>query len=101
MSDEPATFVNAIEVDAADLDALLDALRDGLDRVVRHRPGFVSAELLVDATGTRVLNVARWRRAADAAATREDPEAARSAARVAALATAVEPGIFHLVHAVG
>lgn len=43
---------------------LLDLLRANAEEVLRHQPGFVTAELLASADGTMVVSHARWSGAA-------------------------------------
>lgn len=97
MADTPVTFVNAFEVEPARQAELVAALTEALDQVIRQRPGFIKARLLVSLDGRTVINEAVWADADAVAATREDPAAAEHAARAAALATA-RPGVFR-VHA--
>ncbi len=94
MSDSPAIFVNVFEVESDHVDELVALLREGLEEVVSRREGFIAAEVLVDASSNRVINVARWRSVADATATQKDPAAASFAARAAALVSSARPGIF-------
>lgn len=97
MPTEPITFVNVFEVEPADRAALVETLDEALDRVIRHRPGFVTARLLVATDGRSVINEATWTDPAALAATRDDPAAADYAQRAAALATP-RPGAYR-VHA--
>lgn len=100
MHDDPVTLVHVIDVGPAECEEVTDLLRRGLDEVVRHRPGFESATVLVSPDGGRVVNIARWRSAADAAATQADDAAAACARRVAALGRPA-PGVFRVVHEIG
>ena len=55
-----ATLINVFVVEpdrAADLAALLV---EATEKVMRHRPGFRSANIHVSTDGTRVLNYAQW-----------------------------------------
>lgn len=52
---------------------LLDLLRANADEVLRHQPGFVTADLLAAPDGTTVVNHARWTDAAAIRATMDDP----------------------------
>lgn len=52
---------------------LLDLLRANAEEVLRHRPGFVAADLLAAPDGTTVVNHARWTDAAAVRAMMDDP----------------------------
>jgi hypothetical protein len=79
------TFVNVIEVGSDDQDEVVRLLREGIETLVRHRPGFVAAEVLASTDGTRVLNVVRWRGPDDLAAAAGDPALRAAAQQIAAL----------------
>jgi heme-degrading monooxygenase HmoA len=94
--DHSATFVNVFSVDPERQQDLVETLTAGAREVIRHRPGFISLEILASVDGTRVVNVARWRRPDDARATMADPSAAEHARRAAAIATP-SPGLYRVV----
>lgn len=94
---QPVTFINVIDVDPARQQELIDLLREGTERVMTQRPGFVSVTLLASADGRRVVNLARWERAEDVRATQSDPAAAEYARRTAAIASAAAPGLYAVV----
>ncbi|UOX90497.1 antibiotic biosynthesis monooxygenase [Amycolatopsis sp. FBCC-B4732] len=52
---------------------LLDLLRANAEEVLRHQPGFVTADLLATPDGTTVVNHARWTGAAAVRTMMEDP----------------------------
>jgi quinol monooxygenase YgiN len=52
---------------------LLGLLRANADEVLRHRTGFVAADLLASPDGTTVVNHARWRSADAVRSMMEDP----------------------------
>jgi len=95
MSDQPVTLVNILDVEPDRQQELIDLLTRGGEEVIRHRPGFVSLTLFASHDRRRVINVAQWISAADAAATQSDPHAADYAARVATVATAT-PGLYSI-----
>lgn len=99
MTDQPATFVNIFDVEPGRQEDLVEVLETGARKVIRRRPGFLSLEILASLDGTRVVNVARWRRPDDARATMTDPAAAEHARRAAALATG-SPGLYRVAAAV-
>lgn len=99
-ANEPVTVINVLDVDPARQHELLDLLREGIDQVVRHRPGFLAARLLASNDGSRVVNYAEWRGLDDVKATMADPEVQRYARRAGELAQAA-PHVYSVVAAVG
>lgn len=83
--DKLTTIINVFEVEAAKQDELVSLLVEGADKVVRHRPGFVSANILASRDGSRVVNYAQWRSPADLEAILTDPEVQDYGKRAAAL----------------
>jgi quinol monooxygenase YgiN len=88
VGDEPVTLINVFDVDPADQQKLVELLTEGTERVFRHRPGFVSVNLLTSNDGTRVVNYAQWRSLDDIKATLAEPDAQDYAKRAAELAQA-------------
>lgn len=97
--DDPVTFINVFDVDAAKQQALVDVLIEGAEKVIRHRPGFVSVSILASKDGTRVVNYAQWRSQEDIAATMADPQAQAYAKKAAELAKAA-PHVYSVVSVV-
>lgn len=89
----PAIFINVIDVDPVHHDQLLELVNGGLDEVVRQLPGFESATVLSSVDRARVVNIARWRSAADAASARSDSRSAAFAQQIAELGTPT-PGLY-------
>ena len=96
MTGDDATFINVIDVDPANQQQLIEILKEGTEKVMRHRPGFISVTLFASADGRRVVNYARWRSAADITATQGDPAAAEFARRTAEIAQA-SPKLYAVV----
>ncbi|AZT91838.1 MULTISPECIES: antibiotic biosynthesis monooxygenase family protein [Micrococcales] len=92
----PVTFVNVIDVEPEKQPELVELLKEGTEKVMKHRPGFISVTLLASADKTRVLNVAQWESADDVKATQSDPEAAEYAKKTAGIAKA-SPGLYQVV----
>jgi hypothetical protein len=82
------TFMNVLEVTPDRQHELVELLIEGLNDVIRHRPGFIGSTIFASLDGARVINLAQWERPEDAKATQSDPAAAAYAQRVATLATA-------------
>ncbi len=85
VDDDVATLINVFDVDPSKQQELVDVLVQGTQEVVRHRPGFVSVNLLASDDGTRVVNYAQWRTLEDIKATLADPEAQAVLQQAAAL----------------
>lgn len=100
MNDQPVVFVNVFDVEPDRQQELIDVLTRGAEKVIRHRPGFISLTLLASQDGQRVTNLARWANADDARATQSDPQAADYAARAAAIAAAA-PGLYRVAAEIG
>jgi quinol monooxygenase YgiN len=93
MTTMSVTFINIFDVDPTRHRELLALLEEAIEEVIRHRPGFIAARLLVAADGTRIVNEAIWEDQEAIAATRSDPSAAEYARRAEALATPT-PGVY-------
>ena len=63
---------------------------------MRHRPGFVSADLHVSHGGRRVANYAQWRSQADLDAMMNDPAARAHMGEAAAIADSFDPIYYEL-----
>jgi quinol monooxygenase YgiN len=89
-----ATLINVFTVAperASELAALLD---DATEKVMRHVPGFISANIHVSTDGTRVLNYAQWQSAEAYGAMLADPTAREHMGAAAALAESFDPHIY-------
>jgi hypothetical protein len=60
--DELVTPINVFTVDPTVQRQLLDVPEEATEQVMRHQPGFVSANLHASLDGTQVTNYAQWRR---------------------------------------
>ncbi|WP_433496940.1 antibiotic biosynthesis monooxygenase family protein [Sphaerimonospora sp. CA-214678] len=88
VEDQVVTFINILDVDPTKQQELIDVLNEGTEKVMSHRPGFVSVNILASLDGTRVVNLAQWRSLDDIKATMSDPEAQTFAKRTAEIAKA-------------
>ena len=89
-----ATLINVFTVDpdrAAELAALLHTATDD---VMRHRPGFRSANIHLSTNGTRVVNYAQWDSAEAYRAMLEDPTTQQHMREAAALAISFDPHLY-------
>lgn len=89
------TLINVFTVTPEARRLLLDLLTEATERVIRHRPGFVSANLHVSLDGTRVVNYAQWRTPEDLRAMLAHPAAREHIEAAGALATA-EPHLYEV-----
>jgi quinol monooxygenase YgiN len=83
--DNLTTVINVFEVEAEKQDELVRVLIEGADKVIRHRAGFVSVNILASRDGSRVVNYAQWRSPADLEAILADPEVQEYGKKAAAL----------------
>jgi antibiotic biosynthesis monooxygenase (ABM) superfamily enzyme len=60
-ADSPVvTLINVFSVAPENQDRLLEAWQRSTDEVIRHLPGFVSANIHASLDGTKVINYAQW-----------------------------------------
>ncbi|MFF8385964.1 putative quinol monooxygenase [Streptomyces kanasensis] len=98
--DDLLTLINVFEVEASKQDELVALLNEGVEKVFRHRPGFVSATVLVGKDGTKVVNLAQWRSQEDIQATLADPAAQEYGRKTAALGKPA-PGVYSVASVFG
>lgn len=87
------TLITIFDVAPESQHELVALLNEGAERVFRHHPGFVSANILVAADGGRVVNYAQWRSQEALQKLAEDPAAQEYMKRTAALGTP-SPGVY-------
>ncbi len=80
------TLINVFTVEPARQQELVDLLVDATETTMRHKRGFISANIHRSADGTQVVNYAQWRTQEDFAAMRDDPEASAHMKKAAAIA---------------
>ncbi|WP_326569072.1 antibiotic biosynthesis monooxygenase family protein [Amycolatopsis rhabdoformis] len=81
------TLINVFTVDPAHQQELVDVLVSATEHHIRHREGFISANIHTSTDGTRVLNYAQWTDVAHFEAMLADPACRPHLAAAAALAT--------------
>jgi quinol monooxygenase YgiN len=89
------TLVNVFTVDPAAQTRLVALLDDATEQVMRHRPGFISANIHASLDGTKVVNYAQWRSQDDFEAMLAD-ERAQSHMREAAGLAQFEPNLYRV-----
>lgn len=97
------TLINVFTTSPDRADDLVSVLTEATDRVMRHLPGFLSANIHVSTDGTRVTNYAQWRSEADYRAIFDDPTATAHMAQAARIAEGFDPHLYTVqsVHAAG
>lgn len=69
------TLINVFTVEPARQQELVGLLNEATEQIMRHRPGFVSANIHASSDGQRVINYAQWRSEDDFKAMLADPVA--------------------------
>lgn len=82
------TLINVFTVERERQTRLVELWQRATDDVIRHLPGFVSANVHRSLDGTKVVNYAQWESQAAFAAMFQDPEAKRHLDRLAEIGTA-------------
>jgi quinol monooxygenase YgiN len=80
------TLINTFTVDPARQEELVRVLVEATEQVIRHRPGFVSANIHRGLDGTHVANYAQWRSREDFEAMLRDPTCQEHMHRAGAMA---------------
>src|SRR5215210_747393 len=92
-----ATLINVFTVAPENQQELVDILIEATENVLRHLPGFVSANIHKSFDGTRVTNYAQWRSPEDFDAIFNDPEVIVHMNKAQALATN-DGRLYEVVH---
>jgi quinol monooxygenase YgiN len=88
-----ATLINVFTVNPDSQQQLIDLLDEATDQVIRHRAGFISANIHASLDGTRVVNYAQWRSREDLENMLADPTAGEHMKTITALA-APDPRLY-------
>lgn len=88
------TLINVFTVAPDRAAELVEVLVDATERVMRHVPGFVSANIHLSDDRTRVVNYAQWESPEAYRAMFDDPEAREHMGRAAALAEGFDPHLY-------
>lgn len=92
---EPVTLINVFTVEPGVQQQLVDLLDEATEQVMRHRPGFVSANIHASLDGTRVVNYAQWESEEAMNAMLADPACREHMGGAAALA-GFEPHLYRV-----
>jgi heme-degrading monooxygenase HmoA len=89
-----ATLINVFTVEAGRAAELASLLDSATEEVMRHQPGFRSANIHLSIDGTRVVNYAQWDSAQAYSAMLHNPVAREHMSKAAALATSFDPHLY-------
>jgi quinol monooxygenase YgiN len=89
-----ATLINVFTVDPDRATQLADLLHTATEEVMRHQPGFRSANIHVSTDGTRVVNYAQWDSAEAYRAMLDNPTTHQHMAQAASLAISFDPHLY-------
>ena len=90
------TLINIFDVEPSRAEELLAVLSKATAETIRHRPGFVSANLHLSRDRRHVANYAQWRSQADMDAMLADPASQVHTREAAAIATSFAPIVYDL-----
>lgn len=90
-------LINTFTVEPAKADDLVRVLSRATEEVMRHMPGFVSANLHVSDDRRHVANYAQWRSRDDLDAMMKDPKPRAHMQEAAGIATSFEPIYYRLI----
>lgn len=89
-----ATLINVFTVEPQHAAELAELLSTTTEEVMRHLPGFRSANIHLSTDRTRVVNYAQWDSAEAFQAMQANPAAHEHMAKAAALATHFDPHLY-------
>ncbi|MFJ9406034.1 putative quinol monooxygenase [Streptomyces sp. NPDC101393] len=89
-----ATLINVFTVAPERQAQLVALLTRATEETMRHRPGFISANIHASADGERVVNYAQWESEEHFRAMLADPGAREHMTEAAALAESFDPRMF-------
>lgn len=90
-----ATLINVFTVTRENQKRVVDLLIELTEQVMRHRPGFVSANIHASLDGTRVVNYAQWRSREDFQTMLDDPTAREHMSATVTLTTS-DPHLYEV-----
>ena len=98
-----ATLINVFVVEPENAAQLAAFLEETTEQLMRHQPGFRSANIHVSTDGTRVVNYAQWDSEEAFQAMLADPAARTHMDECAALALSFDPHLYTVesVHEAG
>jgi len=94
-----ATLINVFTVKPERQQELIDLLAEATEAVMRHQPGFISANLHRSFDGQRVTNYAQWRSREDFETMLQNPAAQIHMRQAAETAESFEPHLYEVAFA--
>jgi quinol monooxygenase YgiN len=88
------TLINVFTVEPGNAEELTALLHDATEEVMRHQPGFRSANIHLSSDRTRVVNYAQWDSAEAYRAMLANPAAQPHMSKAAALAVSFDPHMY-------
>ncbi len=82
------TLINVFTVAPEDQQRLITLWQEATEGIIRHLPGFISANIHASPDGTKVVNYAQWENAEAFNAMRQNPEASAHLRELAQIGTA-------------
>ena len=92
------TLINTFTVEPDKQQAIIDALADVTERVMRFLPGFIGASVHKSLDGTHVANYVQWDSDEHFQAMFQNPEAAAHMQYVSSLATSILPVLYAVAY---
>lgn len=89
--------ITTFEMTPATATELMERLREAFEQVVRHQPGFVSAQLHMNDAMTRICNHSTWARREDFQAMLRSVEMQQRNREIASLCKSFEPVMYDVV----
>jgi heme-degrading monooxygenase HmoA len=89
-----ATLINVFTVAPDRARELVEVLQAATDEVMRHTPGFISANFHLSTDGTRVVNYAQWQSTEAFEAMTKNPAAREHITKSAELATSYDAHLY-------
>jgi quinol monooxygenase YgiN len=93
------TLINVFTVKPERQRELVELLVEATEAVMRHQPGFISANIHRSFDGQRVTNYAQWRSREDFEAMLRNPAAQAHMRQAADVADSFEPHLYEVVFA--
>lgn len=81
------TLINVFTVPPEDQQRLITLWQQATDDIIRHLPGFISANIHASPDGTKVVNYAQWETIEAFNAMRENPQASAHLRELAQIGT--------------
>jgi len=91
-----ATLINVFAVSPERQRQLVEILEEATEQVMRHLPGFRSANIHASRDGTKVVTYAQWASAEDFHAMLKDPAAGEHMSPAGELAASIDPNLYRV-----